>query len=251
MNKIQLVKHIKAHIAAGDRAAEKSEQHYIAAGQHLKTLKEQHDGTWAEWEALLKERVGISTGRASELMQITDGRKTVAALRAEKNETSKIAHAKERAAASSLNSEENTPADEPATTTEKATTKKPPKVQPGMDPTRDIINDALDLVARMDGGQRAEFFDLLVEKYGKLMDTTATEAAAEAAPPKKRGRGRPPGSPNKPKPAPAPTVVTTAITDTDAPVENAPPPDIGADNMRAQIAAIDDMPDLPESLRRT
>jgi len=34
-----LVADIKAHIAEGDKAAEKSEQHYIAAGQHLKTLK--------------------------------------------------------------------------------------------------------------------------------------------------------------------------------------------------------------------
>ena len=41
-------------------------------------------------------------------MQIADGRKTVEQVRAGKNETSKIAHAKERAARSSLNSEDNT-----------------------------------------------------------------------------------------------------------------------------------------------
>jgi hypothetical protein len=41
---------------------------------------------------------------------------------------------------------------------------------------------------------------------------------------------------------------TTA--DTAAPVENAPPPDVGADNMRAQIAALDDGLDIPECLRR-
>jgi ParB-like chromosome segregation protein Spo0J len=38
-----------------------------------------------------------------------------------------------------------------------------------------------------------------------------------------------------------------------APIENAPPPDVGADNMREQIAALDDGADLgpmPESLRR-
>src|SRR5262249_10926965 len=51
-----------------------------------------------------KIKIGISTGRASELMQIADGRKTLAELRAEKNETSKAAHTKER---SSLNSEED------------------------------------------------------------------------------------------------------------------------------------------------
>jgi hypothetical protein len=38
----------------------------------------------------------------------------------------------------------------------------------------------------------------------------------------------------------------------DAPqIENAPPPDIGAENMRAQIAALDDGLDIPKSLRRT
>jgi hypothetical protein len=35
----RLISTIKAHIAKGDKAAEKAEQHYIAAGQHLATLK--------------------------------------------------------------------------------------------------------------------------------------------------------------------------------------------------------------------
>src|SRR5690349_3374175 len=82
MNQAQLVQTIKVHIAKGDKAADKAEQHYIAAGQHLKTLKEQHKGNWAEWEALLKERVGIGKSRASELMQIADGTKTLAQVRA-------------------------------------------------------------------------------------------------------------------------------------------------------------------------
>ena len=73
----QLIQTIKAHIAKGDKAKDKVEQHYIAAGQHLKTLKGQHGGTWTEWEALLKEKIGIGKSRASELMQIADGRKTV------------------------------------------------------------------------------------------------------------------------------------------------------------------------------
>jgi hypothetical protein len=73
----QLIKTIRAHIAAGDRAAQKSSDHYIAAGQHLKTLKANHGGTWTEWEALLRDKVGIGKSRASELMAIADGRKTV------------------------------------------------------------------------------------------------------------------------------------------------------------------------------
>jgi hypothetical protein len=78
---------VKAHIAKGDKARDKAEQHYIAAGQHLSSLKAEHTGTWAEWEALVKERAGIGKSRASELMQIADGRKTVESVRAEKAES--------------------------------------------------------------------------------------------------------------------------------------------------------------------
>ena len=81
-NQAQLIRTIKAHIAAGDKAAEKSEQHYIAAGQHLHTLKAEHGGTWAEWEKLLKTKVGIGKSRASELMAIADGTKTLEEVRA-------------------------------------------------------------------------------------------------------------------------------------------------------------------------
>ena len=112
---------IKAHIAKGDKAAEKSEQHYRSAGHYLHELKE-HIGTWAEWEALLKKKIGISTGRASELMQVADGRKTVEKLRADKAESVRQV----RARASSLRSEETTalvkaeqaPADDPAASAE-------------------------------------------------------------------------------------------------------------------------------------
>jgi hypothetical protein len=114
MNESQLIRHIKAHIAAGDKAAEKSNNHYIAAGQHLKTLKASHGGTWAEWEALLKEKMGIGKSRASELMQIADGRKTVEQLRAEKAESVRQVEAREKA--SPLASGEN--ADDPEASAE-------------------------------------------------------------------------------------------------------------------------------------
>jgi hypothetical protein len=76
-----LIARIKTHIAKGDLAVEKSEQHYIAAGEYLKSLKEQHEGSWAEWESLLKTKIGIGKSRASELMHIGDGRKTVGDVR--------------------------------------------------------------------------------------------------------------------------------------------------------------------------
>ena len=83
VNQAQLIKTIRALVEKGDYAKGKSEQFYISAGQHLKTLKEQHTGTWAEWETLIKEKIGIGKSRASELMQIADGSKTVESTRAE------------------------------------------------------------------------------------------------------------------------------------------------------------------------
>jgi hypothetical protein len=80
MSEERLIENIKAHIERGDKAKDKSEQHYISAGQHLKALKETYH-TWKKWEMILKRKVHISTGRASELMQIADGRKTVSELR--------------------------------------------------------------------------------------------------------------------------------------------------------------------------
>jgi hypothetical protein len=93
-----LIGKIKAHIDKGDKAkaqaehaAGKAEQHYFSAGQYLKTLKEQHNGSWAEWEELLKTKIGIGKSRASELMAIADGTKTTKQVRADTNKR-KITH---------------------------------------------------------------------------------------------------------------------------------------------------------------
>ena len=82
---LHLISTIKALVAKGDHAKAKADQFYIAAGKHLKTLKANHDkrgGSWAEWEALLRTKCGIGKSRASELMQIADGRKSVEGIRA-------------------------------------------------------------------------------------------------------------------------------------------------------------------------
>jgi hypothetical protein len=82
VNESQLARAIKAHIAKGDYAKDKAEQHYISAGQYLKALKAQHGGNWEEWTTLLRAKCDLSTGRASELMQIADGRTSREELRA-------------------------------------------------------------------------------------------------------------------------------------------------------------------------
>jgi len=74
----------KAFIAKADRAQTRADDLYISAGRHLIALKAEHDdcgGTFDEWEVLLKEQVGIGKSRASELMQIADGTKTVEGVR--------------------------------------------------------------------------------------------------------------------------------------------------------------------------
>jgi hypothetical protein len=78
-------KYVRACIDKAEKAANKARDWQITAGQHLKALKAEHDdggGTWAEWEELVKEKAGISKSRASELMAIADGTKTVEQSRA-------------------------------------------------------------------------------------------------------------------------------------------------------------------------
>src|SRR5262249_60629518 len=60
-NQAQLIKTIKAHIAKGDKAREKADQHYIAAVKNLKKLK--GDLTHAEFLELVPENIGICRPR--------------------------------------------------------------------------------------------------------------------------------------------------------------------------------------------
>lgn len=83
-----LISHIQAHIKQGEKAKEraeqardKAEQHFIAAGQYLTMLKVTYAPTWQQWETILKVKVKLSTGRASELMQLADGRKNLQEIR--------------------------------------------------------------------------------------------------------------------------------------------------------------------------
>jgi hypothetical protein len=76
-----LVRYVKAHVRKGEQAKDKADQHFVAAGRYLVTLKVNYAPTWRHWEDLLRIKVGLSTGRASELMQIADGRKSLEQVR--------------------------------------------------------------------------------------------------------------------------------------------------------------------------
>ena len=169
MNESQLIQTIKAHIAKGDKAKDKAEQHYIAAGQHLKTLKARHGGSWAEWEELLKTKIGIGKSRASELMRIADGRKTVEQVRADTAERT----AKTRALQSSpLRSGEN--ADDPKTSADAMRARFAETDDDGPDLEPDHVRARTAFLLRANAAQEDAFYDGAV-------DNEVLAAAEEAA----------------------------------------------------------------------
>jgi hypothetical protein len=96
MNTDQRWKAVKAHIAAGDKAQGKANDHYKAAGQYLIALKAEHDeagGGWSEWEIKVKKRAGIGKSRASEIMQISTGTKTPESVAADRRDRQRKAKA--------------------------------------------------------------------------------------------------------------------------------------------------------------
>jgi hypothetical protein len=74
-----LIARIRGHIERGVKAAEKSDEHFKAAGLLIKQLKEQrpHD-----WKAVVQVQCGLARSRAYELLRITDGRSSVEETRA-------------------------------------------------------------------------------------------------------------------------------------------------------------------------
>jgi hypothetical protein len=80
MNQAQLIQAINALVEKGDKARDKAQQYYAAAGLHLKTLREESPSK-AAWQKLIKSKCGLGSTRAYELIQIADGRKTVSDVR--------------------------------------------------------------------------------------------------------------------------------------------------------------------------
>ncbi len=87
-----LCRHAKAHIEKGDKAADKAQQHYIAAGQHIASIKQMTPDQAAFLE-IVKLRIGLGKSRTYELLQIADGTKTVEEVQAATNQR-KIKHRK-------------------------------------------------------------------------------------------------------------------------------------------------------------
>lgn len=78
---------IKAHIAAGDKAIDKAEGHYKAAGIHLKEARDRAKEEGTTFSAFIVGHCNINSSRAYELIAIADGRTSVEELRKKKRES--------------------------------------------------------------------------------------------------------------------------------------------------------------------
>ncbi len=66
------------HLAAGDKALDKAEEHYKAAGLYLLEAKERVRRTpGLTWSAFVLGKCGMSVRRADELIRFADGRTTL------------------------------------------------------------------------------------------------------------------------------------------------------------------------------
>jgi hypothetical protein len=96
----QLARAVRVLIDKADHAADKAEQFYKAAGAHLRTLKEGRASVngkgFGTWEEFVKERCGIASRRADELIMIADGRTTLEKVRASKAESMRRLRARQQ-----------------------------------------------------------------------------------------------------------------------------------------------------------
>ncbi|GAA5622013.1 hypothetical protein Brsp04_01895 [Brucella sp. NBRC 12952] len=92
---------IKARVEAGDKAIDKAEQHYIAAGIQLleaqKRLKETRE---MRWSAFLFSHVRLSDETARKYMMLANGDATLEEIREKKAKSERERRAKAKASAS-------------------------------------------------------------------------------------------------------------------------------------------------------
>jgi hypothetical protein len=72
---------IKASIAAGDKAADKAEQHYKAAGLYLAEAKQIVSRTKQTWPAFCIAECGVGRRRADQYIELAEGRTSLVKMR--------------------------------------------------------------------------------------------------------------------------------------------------------------------------
>jgi hypothetical protein len=82
-----LIKLVVVRVEQGDKAAEKAEGHYKAAGIHIAQCKERYRvETDLAWPAFCKEHFGFTARRADQLIMLGEGRTTLQKMRQDNKE---------------------------------------------------------------------------------------------------------------------------------------------------------------------
>jgi hypothetical protein len=90
-----IIKYAVAHVEKGDKATEKAEQHFKAAGIHIAQCKERYKReTNLTWPEFCREKFHLTARRADELIMIGDGRTTLEEVRAKKKKSMRKARSK-------------------------------------------------------------------------------------------------------------------------------------------------------------
>jgi hypothetical protein len=114
MSTDDLGKHIRARIVQGDKAAGKAEDHYTAAGIHLKEARERIAKEGGSFDDFLKQ-YDIGRSRAYDLLAVADGKKTFAGIRAKAAERAARHAEKNRVARESVSNGPAAPDDKAST----------------------------------------------------------------------------------------------------------------------------------------
>jgi hypothetical protein len=118
-----LIKLVVVRVEQGDKATEKAEGHYKAAGIHIAQCKERYkvetDLTWPEF---CQQHFGFTSRRADELIEIGDGRTTLGEMRAKKKDSVRKARSKSELRSSHSRAE---PDDDEGTAPKKASRSQP------------------------------------------------------------------------------------------------------------------------------
>jgi hypothetical protein len=173
-----LLKAIKEAVARGDRAKERSENFYITAGRHLQNLKDNYTTGWAEWEETLRVRCNLSTSRASELMAIADGRKTVEQVRSNTAQRMRQLRARQSSSSRDEEGEErslalSTPSDEESAAPARLSVPASSALQNG------DAHRIVDALVTSSSGTREAAANLLISGPRQSQFTTAVIAVAD------------------------------------------------------------------------
>ena len=150
---------IKAHIAAGDKNIAKAEEHYKAAGIHLKEARDRAKAEGTTFSAFIAKECSLGRSRAYELIAIADGTKTLAETRADNRK--RDGKRRERQSSSVAHGQPNEDVDEPSPSSRAQHARQQKETPERMD----IFDRVVTLLKKLDAEQLSEVETHITENY--------------------------------------------------------------------------------------